>query len=284
MALAALLPRVVADAATADQTARTAATATTAATVVFDRAGLTVAVPDDGPAPRAAPLRYSGAMIAAQTPNRPASPCVLLTGFDAFGGEALNPSWMAVQALHGRRIAGHRVVAAQLPTAFVSAPKQLRALMNTHRPTLVLCVGQAGGRSALSLERVAINLIDARIADNAQAQPVDEPVVRGAPAAYFSTLQLKAMLAALQREGVPVEVSQTAGTFVCNQVFYALMHALATRRGWSHIRGGFIHVPWLPEQGTPSMPLADIVRGLRVAVRVALSTTQDLRIAAGQIS
>ena len=223
-------------------------------------------------------------MVAAPSPTRPASPCVLLTGFDAFGGQALNPSWLAVQALHGGRIAGHRVVAGQLPTAFGAAPTQLQALMQVHRPALVICVGQAGGRPALSLERVAINLIDARIADNAQAQPVDEPVMPGAPAAYFSTLPLKAMLAALQRDGIPAEVSQTAGTFVCNQVFYALMHALATRRGWGRMRGGFIHVPWLPEQGTPSMPLADIVRGLRLAVGVALTTSQDLRLAAGQVS
>ncbi len=209
---------------------------------------------------------------------------MLLTGFDAFGGQDLNPSWLAVQALHGRQIAGHRVVAAQLPTAFAGAPARLLALIGTHRPVLVICVGQAGGRSALSLERVAINLLDARIADNASAQPVDEPVVAGAPTAYFSTLPLKAMLAALQREGLAAEVSQTAGTFVCNQVFFALMHALATRRGWRRTRGGFIHVPWLPAQGSPSMALPDIVRGLHLAVRVALTTPQDLRIAAGQIS
>ena len=223
-------------------------------------------------------------MVAASPPPRPSLPCVLLTGFDAFGGQALNPSSLAVHALRGRRIAGHRVVTAELPTAFDSAPARLRALIETHRPALVVCVGQAGGRAAISLERVAINLIDARIADNALAQPVDEPVVPGAPAAYFSTLPLKAMLAALQRDGLAAEVSQTAGTFVCNQVFYALMHALATRRGWGRLRGGFIHVPWLPEQGTPSMPLADIVRGLRVAVRVALTTSQDLHLTAGQIS
>ncbi len=221
-------------------------------------------------------------MVAAPPPIRARTPCVLLTGFDAFGGQAVNPSGLAVQALHGRRIAGHRVVAAQLPTAFDKATQQLQTLMMAHRPALVICVGQAGGREALSLERVAINLIDARIADNALAQPVDEPVVAGGPAAYFSTLPVKAMRVALQREGLAAEVSQTAGTFVCNQVFYELMHFLATRRGWRRVRGGFIHVPWLPEQGTPSMPLEAIVHGLRLAVRVALTTPQDLRIAAGQ--
>ena len=221
-------------------------------------------------------------MVAAPPPIRARTPCVLLTGFDAFGGQAVNPSGLAVQALHGRRIAGHRVVAAQLPTAFDKATQQLQTLMMAHRPALVICVGQAGGREALSLERVAINLIDARIADNALAQPVDEPVVAGGPAAYFSTLPVKAMRVALQRQGLAAEVSQTAGTFVCNQVFYGLMHFLATQRGWRRVRGGFIHVPWLPEQGTPSMPLEGIVHGLRLAVRVALTTSQDLRIAAGQ--
>ena len=105
-------------------------------------------------------------MVAASPPPRPSLPCVLLTGFDAFGGQALNPSSLAVHALRGRRIAGHRVVTAELPTAFDSAPARLRALIETHRPALVVCVGQAGGRAAISLERVAINLIDARIADN----------------------------------------------------------------------------------------------------------------------
>ncbi|HPL77633.1 MAG TPA: pyroglutamyl-peptidase I [Burkholderiaceae bacterium] len=221
-------------------------------------------------------------MVAAPRPIRARTPCVLLTGFDAFGGQGLNPSGLAVQALHGRRIAGHRVVAAQLPTAFGTAPQRLQALMNAHRPTLVICAGQAGGRAALSLERVALNLIDARIADNAQTQPVDLPVVADGPAAYFSTLPVKAICSALLRQGLAAEVSQTAGTFVCNQVFYALMHTLATRRGWRQTRGGFLHVPWLPEQGTPSMALDDIVQGLRLAVRVALTTPQDLRFAAGQ--
>ncbi|MBK6358906.1 MAG: pyroglutamyl-peptidase I [Comamonadaceae bacterium] len=221
-------------------------------------------------------------MVAVPPPIRARTPSVLMTGFDAFGGQALNPSWLAVQALHGRRIAGHRIVSARIPTVFGTALEHLQTLMMAHRPTLVVCVGQAGGRAALSLERVAINLIDARIADNALAQPVDEPVVAGGPAAYFSTLPVKAMRVALQRQGLAAEVSQTAGTFVCNQVFYGLMHFLATQRGWRRVRGGFIHVPWLPEQGTPSMPLEAIVHGLRLAVRVALTTSQDLRIAAGQ--
>jgi pyroglutamyl-peptidase len=208
-------------------------------------------------------------------------PKILLTGFDAFGGASLNPSWLAVQALHGRQIAGHRVVAAQLPTVFGESLRLLLAELKLHRPALVICVGQAGGRHALSLERVAVNVNDAPLADNAGAQPIDTPVVEGAPAAYFTSLPIKAMLAALQIEGVAAEVSQTAGTFVCNHVFFGLMHALATSRPLRHIRGGFVHVPYLPEQGAPCMALAEVVRGLRLAVRCALLTPHETRVGAG---
>ncbi len=209
---------------------------------------------------------------------------MLLTGFDAFGGAHLNPSWLAVQALHGRRLAGHRVLAARLPTVFGESLNVLRGLLEQHRTALVVCVGQAGGRCALSLERVAINVNDARIADNAAAQPIDTPVIAGGPAAYFSTLPIKAMLQALQQAGVAVEVSQTAGTFVCNHVFYGLMHLLATQRGLRCARGGFIHVPYVPEQGTPAMLLDDMVRGLRLAVRCALTTHRDIVQGAGAVS
>lgn len=209
---------------------------------------------------------------------------ILLTGFDAFGGATLNPSWLAVKALHGRQVLGHTVVAAQLPTVFDASLHALSALLKKHRPELVICVGQAGGRSALSLERVAVNVNDAPIADNAGAQPVDTAVKQGAPAAYFTSLPIKAMLAALQEQEIPAEVSQTAGTFVCNHVFYGLMHALATQRQLKHTRGGFVHVPWLPEQGSPHMPLDEIVRGLRLAVRCAMLVHHDAALGAGTTS
>lgn len=211
-------------------------------------------------------------------------PTVLLTGFDPFGGERLNPSWLAVKALQGRRMGGHQVVAAQLPTVFGASLVELARLLRTHKPALVICVGQAGGRAAISLERIAINVNDARIADNAAAQPVDTPVVAGGPAAYFTTLPIKAMLLALQGEGIPAEVSQTAGTFVCNHVFYGLMHHLATCRGFKRVRGGFVHVPWLPEQGQPSMRIEELERGLRLLVATALATPQDIAQGAGAIS
>ncbi|WP_066272476.1 pyroglutamyl-peptidase I [Hydrogenophaga palleronii] len=206
---------------------------------------------------------------------------VLLTGFDAFGGAALNPSWLAVSSLHGRQVLGHTLVAAQLPTVFDASLQTLNSLLKQHRPAVVICVGQAGGRRAISLERVAINVNDAPTSDNAGAQPVDTPVRAGAPVAYFTGLPIKAMLAALQREGIAAEVSQTAGTFVCNHVFYGLMHALATDPLLRHTRGGFVHVPWLPVQGTPHMALDDIVNGLRQVVRCALQVQHDQLLGAG---
>ena len=213
-----------------------------------------------------------------------ALPRVLLTGFDAFGGESINPSWLAVHPLHGRRVANHVIVAARLPTVFDASLTELARLMRLHKPALVICVGQAGGRAALSLERIAINVNDARIADNAKAQPVDTPVVAGAPAAYFSTLPIKAMLQSLQREGIAAEVSQTAGTFVCNHVFYGLMHQLATKAAFKRTRGGFIHVPYLTGQGHPAMTLEDLTNGLRVATRTALTTQRDAAYGAGALS
>lgn len=228
-------------------------------------------------------------------PSRPSAalpspaPRVLLTGFDPFGDardspDPVNPSWLAVQALHGKRIGGHRVVSAQLPCVFDASLAELHRLLRMHKPALVICVGQAGGRGAVSLERVAINVNDARIPDNAGAQPVDTPVALKGPAAYFSTLPIKAMLLALHRVGVPAEVSQTAGTFVCNHVFYGLMHALATQRGMKRARGGFMHVPFLPEQGSPALPLDALVAALRQAVATALATPHDMAIGAGAIS
>ncbi len=145
-------------------------------------------------------------------------------------------------------------------------------------------MGQAGGRAALSLERVAINVDDARIEDNVGARPIDTPVIPGGPDAYFTTLPIKAMLTALLDQGINADVSQTAGTFVCNHVFYGLMHELATRPELRHARGGLVHVPWLPSQGQPSMRLDEIVEGMKVAIECALSTISDIRVGAGALN
>ena len=207
---------------------------------------------------------------------------VLLAGFTPFGGETLNPSWQAVRVLDGTTIAGHRVAALELPTEFDASLPALWRALREHEPRVAIAVGLAGGREGISLERVAINLIDARIPDNAGAQPVDVPVLRGGAAAFFSTLPIKAALLELQRAGIPAHVSQTAGTYVCNQVFYALMHALRRRR---NTRAGFVHIPWSPQQAAAhrqsGMPLDQVTRALEIIVRVALSANADTRVAAG---
>jgi len=208
------------------------------------------------------------------------APTILLTGFDPFGGDRTNPSWLIAQALHGQRFGGHRVVAAQLPTVFGASLQTLERLVRAQRPALAVCLGQAGGRGALSLERIGINVDDARIPDNAGRQPIDTPVVPGGPAAYFATLPIKAMLRAVQRAGVPCEVSQTAGTFVCNHVLYGLMHLLEAA-GPAGARGGFIHVPWLPEQGAPHLPLHAMVHGIHAALWAAVLAPRDIALGAG---
>jgi pyroglutamyl-peptidase len=208
---------------------------------------------------------------------------VLVTGFDPFGGSRTNPSWHAVHLLNGRVIAGRRVVGAEVPTVFGASLQRLDQLMEEYQPELVVCTGQAAGRAAISLERVAINVNDARIPDNAGAKPIDTAVIPGGPDAYFTKLPIKAMLQRLLDEAVHAEVSQTAGTFVCNHVFYGLMHMLAQPR-WQGVRGGLIHVPWLPEQGQPSMRLEEIVRGLHIAIECALSTHHDIRKEAGALN
>ncbi|AGW88471.1 MULTISPECIES: pyroglutamyl-peptidase I [Cupriavidus] len=212
---------------------------------------------------------------------------VLLTGFEPFENEPINPSWEAVRALDGERVGDAVIVARQLPCVFGAAIDAIGELVGALQPTLVIAVGQAGGRTEMSVERVAINVDDARIADNAGEQPIDTAIVEDGPAAYFSTLPIKAMVRDMRAAGVPASVSQTAGTFVCNHVFYGLMHRLAQhKRG--EVRGGFIHIPYLPEQaarhpGQPSLAQETLVKGLRQAVATALATRADVREQGGQL-
>lgn len=212
---------------------------------------------------------------------------ILLAGFEPFGGDALNPSQEIARVLDGETIGAHRVVGAVLPVAFATAPPMLDALIERHRPALVLALGLAGGRGELSFERVAVNLIDARIPDNDGAQPIDEAVIDDAPPAYFSTLPLKAIVADLRARGIPAGLSLSAGTFVCNAVFFALAHRLATQH--PRMRSGFVHVPWLPEQaarhpGQPSMALAIMIDGIRAALECALAVRDDLHESGGAIA
>lgn len=207
---------------------------------------------------------------------------VLLTGFEPFGGDPLNPSGEIARQLDGAVIAGHHVQGAVLPCVFGKAVTELKRLMRRYRPALVICLGLANGRAEITPERVAINVDDARIPDNAGRQPVDRPIAKGGPAAYWSTLPIKAIVAALRRNEFPAAVSQTAGTFVCNHVFYALMHELARKRGT--VRGGFIHLPCHPElakAGQPSLPLHRMRDAVVLAIAVAAGRRVEVKIAGG---
>ncbi|HCQ7757137.1 pyroglutamyl-peptidase I [Citrobacter sp. 50677481] len=208
---------------------------------------------------------------------------VLITGFEPFGGEQINPSWEVVSRLDNAIICGCRVVARQLPCVFGESLSVLNAAIDALSPALVLAVGQAGGRSDITVERVAINVDDARIADNKGQQPVDMPIVIDGPAAWFSTLPIKAMVSAMREAGVPASVSQTAGTFVCNHVMYGLLHKLS---GLSEVKGGFIHIPYLPQQaaahpGAPSMAAETVRQALEIAIETALQVEKDLVVTGG---
>lgn len=214
------------------------------------------------------------------------TPRILLTGFEPFGGDPVNPSLLIARALDGEVVAGARVVAVELPCVFHRALSALDEALARTRPVLAVALGLAAGREGLSIERVAINVDDARIADNEGEQPVDEPIAPGGPAAWFSTLPIKAIAAELNAADVPASVSQTAGTFVCNHVFYGLQQRLAG----TGVRSGFIHVPLLPEQAArypdkPVLALDDQVRGVRLALQVALTHQgKDLRAVGGAVA
>ena len=212
---------------------------------------------------------------------------VLLTGFEPFAGDAVNPSGDAVRALAARWRGPERLVTEVLPVAFDGATARVAALLEEHRPDVVVATGLAGGRAAVTPERVAVNLADARIPDNAGHRPQDAPVVDGGPAAYFATLPVKAIGAALGNRGIPSTVSHTAGTFVCNHAFYVLQHLAATAYPAVR-RAGFIHIPWLPEQaarhpGTPSLGLETVLAALRIAIQTSIEADTDIRLAAGAL-
>lgn len=204
---------------------------------------------------------------------------LLVTGFEPFGREEINSSELVARALHGQSIGGLTVVSVVLPCVFATAPGAMQQAIEQWQPRLVLALGQAAGRNELSLERVAINVIDATIEDNAGQQPIDVPVVVDGPPAHFTTLPVKAMVNAIRKSGLHAGLSNSAGTFVCNQVFYCLQHQLADAQ--LPVPSGFMHVPLLPEQTLeraadgdstrqqPSLALHDMVRGVREALTAA---------------
>ncbi|MDG0898664.1 pyroglutamyl-peptidase I [Pseudomonas sp. GD03721] len=201
---------------------------------------------------------------------------ILLTGFEPFGGERLNASWEVVRGLDGQKIGlGHRVVSALLPCTFTDSLLRLDQLLALHQPDIIVAVGQAGGRAVVLLERVAINLQDASIPDNAGRQPTDQLILEGGPAAYFTTLPVKAIATRLRVYGIPVEISLSAGAYVCNSLFYSLMHAVSTLP--RSVRAGFVHIPYLPGQAAnkanaPSMAESVVTQALRLALSVTAAS------------
>lgn len=205
----------------------------------------------------------------------PAPATVLLTGFAPFGGDAANPSGDVLPLVADAWARPERLVTAVLPVEFGTSGDDLRDLLAAHAPTVVVALGLAQGRSAITPERVAVNLDDARIPDNAGARPCDAPVVADGPTAYLSTLPVKAAVAAVRAAGLPAELSHTAGSFVCNHVFYALQHALAG----SAVRSGFVHVPGYDVLAGPQ--LAAGVAALLAAVLDRPADAGDLGVPAG---
>lgn len=209
---------------------------------------------------------------------------VLITGFDPFGGEKINPAWEAVRALPDN-IDGIEVVKLQIPTVFKKSAKKLFENIDSVKPDVVICVGQAGGRYEFSVERVAINLDDGRIPDNDGYQPVDLPVFEDGENAYFSTLPIKAIVEEVKKDGIPAAVSNTAGTYVCNHIMYSLLYYL--NKNNLNIKGGFIHVPFIPEQvvekkNTPYMELTRITKALEISIKAIRDYEKDLVISGGK--
>ena len=186
---------------------------------------------------------------------------LLITGFDPFGGQTVNPSWLEVERLPDR-IGDFAIYKKMIPTVFGTAAEAVLEEAEKVQPDVILCVGQAGGRDAVTPERIAVNIRDARIADNAGNQPKGEFVAKDGPAAYFATVPVEKMAEGIRQAGIPATVSNSAGAFVCNDVMYTLLHHYAG----TAVKAGFVHVPYSPEQGSPAMELERITSALRLAI------------------
>lgn len=204
---------------------------------------------------------------------------VLVTGFDPFGGDKVNPAYEAVKLIP-EEVAGAKIIKVEIPTVFAESGDVLKAAMKKEQPDIVICVGQAGGRAAVSLERVAINLAEARIPDNKGNQPIGVKLEEDGETAYFTSLPIKAMMKNIQEHGLPAYISYTAGTFVCNDIMYRLLYTI--EREFPKVKGGFIHVPFEPTQvinrpvGTASMPIQTIADSLTYAIEAAVKTDVDI--------
>lgn len=210
---------------------------------------------------------------------------ILITGFDPFGGESVNPALEAVKLMKDE-IAGAKIVKLEIPTVFHKSVEKIHATMKAEKPDVVLSIGQAGGRFGVTPERVAINVDDARIKDNEGNQPIDVPVFADGAPAYFSSLPVKAMVEAIKAKGLPASLSNSAGTFVCNHVMYGVLYYID--KEFPGVRGGFIHVPFITNQvvtktNVPSMALADITEALEAAVEAIVKNEKDIQAVGGEI-
>lgn len=208
---------------------------------------------------------------------------ILVTGFDPFGGEKVNPAIESVKKL-ADEIAGAEIIKLEIPTICHRSLEVIDEAIAKYDPDVVLSIGQAGGRTDITVERIGINVDDCRIPDNAGQQIIDEPVFADGPDAYFVNLPIKAMVANIQKQNIPASVSNTAGTFVCNHVTYGVRHIIETK--YPGKRSGFIHIPYLPEQvvdkkNMPSMNLETIVKGLTAAIEAIVVTTEDIKVTGG---
>lgn len=211
---------------------------------------------------------------------------LLLTAFDPFGGDKVNPALEAVKLVDDQ-IGNVKVVKVVVPTVFKKSIKTVADAIEAEKPDVVLCIGQAGGRFDLTPERVAINVDDARIADNEGNQPHDEAIFADGAPAYFATIPVKAMVAKIRECGLPSSVSNTAGTFVCNHLMYGVLYTLAKK--YPNIRGGFMHVPFTPEQTVnraapaPYMATKDIAKGITAAIEAIAENESDIKATEGTL-
>ncbi|PMH46630.1 pyroglutamyl-peptidase I [Vibrio sp. 10N.286.49.B3] len=208
---------------------------------------------------------------------------ILITGFEPFGNDKINPALEAVKLIANRQLNGGVITICQVPVVRYKSIDVVQKAIEEQKPDAVITVGQASGRAAITPERIAINVDDFRIPDNDGIQVIDEPVVQGGPDAYFTTLPIKAMVDAMQKQGIPAVLSNTAGTFVCNHLFYGIQHYLKD----SNIRHGFVHIPLLPEQSVdgsqPTMKLEVIAEGLAIAAQAIIDNEQDIQQGGGTI-
>lgn len=209
---------------------------------------------------------------------------ILVTGFDPFGGEQVNPAYQAVQLLP-ETIAGAEIIKLELPTIFSKSRQVLEEGIEKYQPDIVIDVGQAGGRSCIMIEKVAINLAEARIPDNNGEQPVNEPIEPDGDTAYFTNLPIKAMVQNIREHGYPCHISYSAGTYVCNCIMYKLLYMI--HKKYPNIKGGFIHVPFSAEQvinkphGTPWMSVEDMAKCIEYAIEAAIKNETDIDMVSG---